>query len=242
MAGETITHLARISSLRGQALAIVFLPLRPIGWEGEGWGEVGQFPASPSRRLRSCLTPSIGTLPPHRWPDSSLSARSIRCRTPLHRLRGMLSLIPTAANCRDRQRQRCAQRFQRPRCSAYRPRPAIWPRDFVRPKTSALRREAPPVAEDVAVTVRSAISAPPPFRKLHCSGQKQPNSLVKPILSDTSPAGCGQVGRARPCCHRVAAHALRSAVVESDNLAGAGATAPGNATRRMVAGFAAALA
>ncbi len=36
-----------------------------------------------------------------------------------------LHCVPTAANCRDRQRQRCAQRFQRPRCSAYRPRPAI---------------------------------------------------------------------------------------------------------------------
>jgi hypothetical protein len=80
--------------------------------------------------------------------------------------------------------------------------------------------------------VRSAISAPPPFRKLHCSGQKQPNSLVKTDWSDTTAAGCGQVCRARPCCHRVAAHALRSAVVESEILAGAGATAPGNATRR----------
>jgi hypothetical protein len=70
--------------------------------------------------------------------------------------------------------------------------------------------------QDAAITVRSAISAPPPFRKLHCSGQKQPNSLVKPDWSDTTAAGCGQVCRARPCCHRVAAHALRSAVVESD--------------------------
>jgi len=86
--------------------------------------------------------------------------------------------------------------------------------------------------QDAAITVRSAISAPPPFRKLHCSGQKPPNSLVKPNWSDTTAAGYGQVCRARPCCHRVAAHALRSAVVESENLAGAGATAPGNATRR----------
>ena len=85
--------------------------------------------------------------------------------------------VPTAANCRDRQRQQCAQRIQRPRCSAYRPRPAIWPRDFVRPKTSAIRREAPPVAEDGALTVRSAISAPPSFRRLHCGGRKQPTSL-----------------------------------------------------------------
>ena len=69
--------------------------------------------------------------------------------------------------------------------------------------------------QDAAITVRSAISAPPPFRKLHCSGQKQPNSLLKPHWSDTTAAGCGQVCRARPCTHRVAAHALRSAVVES---------------------------
>ena len=32
-----------------------------------------------------------------------LCTRSILYRTPLHRLRGMLSLIPTAANCRDSQ-------------------------------------------------------------------------------------------------------------------------------------------
>lgn len=32
-----------------------------------------------------------------------LCTRSIRCRDPLHRLRGALSLIPTAANCRDSQ-------------------------------------------------------------------------------------------------------------------------------------------
>ena len=37
------------------------------------------------------------------------------------------------------------------------------------------------------ITVRSAISAPPPFRKLHCSGQKQPNSLEKQNQSDTPP-------------------------------------------------------
>ena len=35
-------------------------------------------------------------------PDSTFSARSIHYRTPLHRLRGMLSLIPSVANCRDR--------------------------------------------------------------------------------------------------------------------------------------------
>jgi hypothetical protein len=107
---------------------------------------------------------------------------------------------------------------------------AIWPRDSVRPR-QAIVREAPP-GQDMAITVRSAISAPPPFRKLHCSGQKQPNSLVKTDWSDTTAAGCGQVCRARPCCHRVADHALRSAVAESENLAGAGATAPENESSR----------
>ena len=91
---------------------------------------------------------------------------------------------------------------------------AIAPRGFARCKAAA-------------ITVRSAISAPPSFRKLHCGGRKQPNSLVRPSWSDTAAAGCGQVCRARPCCHRVAAHALRSAVVESENWHRAGATTPG---------------
>ena len=78
----------------------------------------------------SCLAPSIGTLPPHRWPDSSICIRSIPCRTPLHRLRGMLSLIPTAANCRDRQRQRC-------------------------PKESR-SRDAPHIGQDISITARGS--------------------------------------------------------------------------------------
>ncbi len=67
-----------------------------------------------------------------------------------------------------------------------------------------------------AIVARSAISAPPPFRRLHCSGQKRPNSLCKQNQSDTTAAGCVQFCRARPCTHRVAARALRSAVVESE--------------------------
>ena len=64
----------------------------------------------------------------------------------------------------------------------------------LRPASSRLRREAAPVAEDQelaprgfarckppALSVRSVISAPPPFRRLHCGGQKPPNSLRKPI-------------------------------------------------------------
>ena len=132
--GKKMAHPARISSLcssRGRTLAITRGRLLISAFRISGFSI---FPkASPSRCLRSFLTPSIGTLPPHRWPDSSLSARS----TPFHcNFAGYISVpfVPTAANCRDRQRQRCAQRFQRPRCSAYRPRPAIWPRDFVRPR------------------------------------------------------------------------------------------------------------
>jgi hypothetical protein len=54
-----------------------------------------------------------------------------------------------------------------------------------------------------------------------------PTSLIKPNWSDTSPPGCVQVCRARPCTHRVAALTLRSAVEESDFWLRAGATAPG---------------
>ncbi len=61
-------------------------------------------PASPSRHLRSVVAPSLGTLPPAPVTDSTFSVRSIRCRTPLHRFRGMLSLIPTVANRRDSQK------------------------------------------------------------------------------------------------------------------------------------------
>ena len=84
---------------------------------------------------------------------------------------------------------------------------AIWPRGFARPKTSA-------------ITVSTAI-----FRPLHYAGapfrrsENWPTSLVTPDWSDTSPSGCVRCCRARPCTHRVAARALRSAVEESDLLA-----------------------
>ena len=58
--------------------------------------------ASPSRHLRSFLAPSIGTVWPAHGLTRQLSARSTRCRTLLRRLRRMLSLVPTATNCRDR--------------------------------------------------------------------------------------------------------------------------------------------
>ena len=62
---------------------------------------------------------------PRPMTDSPFFARSIRCRTLLRRLRRMRSLIPTAANCRDSQQTSCAPEASRPRCSAYRPTPAI---------------------------------------------------------------------------------------------------------------------
>ena len=136
------SHRSFVRSCRGGSRSFSAISPSPAGRGG--------YAVEPSRRCRSnarlhradtCAliasvahaAPSIGTLPPHRWPDSSLSARS----TPFHcNFAGYISVpfVPTAANCRDRQRQRCAQRCQRPRCSAYRPRPAIWPRDFVRPR------------------------------------------------------------------------------------------------------------
>jgi len=100
-------------------------------------------------------------------------------------------------------------------------------------KTSAIRREAPPIAEDVAKAVRSAISAPPPLRKLHCGGQKQPNSLIKPDWSDTTTAGCAPASSHCPCSQwwpSARSYALPS--WSQRNGVRAGATTPGNATRR----------
>ena len=128
------SHRSFVRSCRGGSRSFSAISPSPAGRGVEpSRRRRSNCPASPSRRLRSFLAPSIGTLPPHRWPDSSICIRS----TPFHcNFAGYISVpfVPTAANCRDRQRQRCAQRCQRPRCSAYRPRPAIWPRDFVRPR------------------------------------------------------------------------------------------------------------
>ncbi len=119
------------------------------------------------------------------------------------------------------------------RGSACRRGQAIWPRGFARPKTSA-------------ITVSTAI-----FRPLHYAGapfrrsEKWPTSLVKPDWSDTSPSRCVRVCRARPCTHRVAARALRSAVEESDSLASRWRDYAGNNASRpgkVNAGFAALLA
>ena len=119
-------------------LAFLVFPLRPIGWEGEGQGEVGQFPASPSRRLS--FAPSAGTVPPAPLaglvsfvPAPFHSVSFSQTSIPLH-------FIPTVPNCRDRQRQRCFR-----------------PRDFVRPGISntargfaCRRREKEAIARDAS--------------------------------------------------------------------------------------------
>ncbi len=65
--------------------------------------------ASPSRHLRRA---TIGTVWPAHGLTRHLSARSTRCRTLLRRLRRMLSLVPTATNCQDRQKRRALPRLK----------------------------------------------------------------------------------------------------------------------------------
>jgi len=136
-------------------------------------GKKKAAPASPSRRLHSLAKKFAGSL--HAkwrhasaapWPDSpalcplhsvALSASMLAGAA---RTYADVSLVPTAANRRDRMKPGA-------------------------PKDTDGREASP--AKTAALTVRSAISAPPPFRKLHCGGQKQPTSLTRPGWSDTSP-------------------------------------------------------
>ncbi len=92
------------------------------------------------------------------------------------------------------------------------------------PKTSAIAPRGFARCKTPALTVSTAS-----FRSLRrLRSRIWPTSLTKPNWSDTSPSGCVPCVRPRPCTHRVAALALRSAVEESESLAGAGATAPGH--------------
>ena len=84
--------------LREPSLALT-RPWSPIGF---GSRQVTRFAQIASSPLPHCSARTTGR-------TRQLSVRSIRCRTQLRRLRWMLSLIPTAANCRDRHEQRCAQ-------------------------------------------------------------------------------------------------------------------------------------
>jgi len=61
---------------------------------------------------------------------------------------------------------------------------------------------------------------------LHSVTRNRPTSLKRPSWSETSPPGCTRNCRSRPCTHRVAVLAFRSAVEDSESLACATATAP----------------
>ena len=97
--GKWRCHPRRCAARVGERFLAVRLP----GWEVRPGPEPsrqicalrGSDKSSP-RRFRSA-----GTVPRRAAADSTFFARSIRCRTSLHRLRGMLSLIPTVTNCRD---------------------------------------------------------------------------------------------------------------------------------------------
>ena len=91
------SHRSFVRSCRGGSRSCSAISPSPAGRGGHAVEPSRRrrrnCPASPSRRLRSFLAPSIGTLPPHRWPDSSLSARSTsfhcnfggrRCGSHLH--------------------------------------------------------------------------------------------------------------------------------------------------------------
>jgi hypothetical protein len=115
--------------------------------------------ASQSRRLRSSAArrtrrtaphaPSIGTVPPAPCPDSpALQTVPLRSTNPLRRLRGAFRCVPTAANCRDRpQIGRTQSNNSRMSRGSARHEQAI-ARDASHGQDTAIRREAPPVAED----------------------------------------------------------------------------------------------
>ena len=149
---------------------------------------------------------------PHHWPDSSAFRPLHSLPRPASQATRTLSLIPTAANCRDRHRQRCAQNCKTTQAAMLR----------ISAKTG-----------NMAARLRPArwVQAMPANSREHGAfapaSQNTPTSLTRPSWSETSSSGCGRCCRARPCTHRVAALALRSAVEDSESLAGAIATAPG---------------
>ena len=129
---------ARIGRRR---LAKVFRAIQPFRLADDfrrGPGRERQK-ASQSGHLHPCQVSALFGRRPGR--TRQLSDRSIRCRTPLHRLRGMLSLIPTVENWRDRMKPaalRWCQSAWWPIRHGSRSGAAIkatrWPRDFVRPE------------------------------------------------------------------------------------------------------------
>ena len=111
------------------------------------WGYF-RIPPSPNRHLCSFLASSIGTVPPHRWPDSSalqpLHSAPLQFRR-LHFHFAAFRRPQTAETGKDSGAPGDSG-TQRPRCSAYRPASntargsacrrsqAIWPRGFARPR------------------------------------------------------------------------------------------------------------
>ena len=173
---------------------------------------------------------------PHRWPDSS-------ALQPLHSISLQLRRLRFRSIRSDGHKlPRPARTPLRPEIQETRGRDAphigqsaIWPRDFVRPrhqqygarlrlspKTAAIARDASHGQDAARVAVTASFHGAP-----QAALAKLADPAGKIIWSDTTAAGCGQVCRARPCTHRVAAHALRSDVVESKNWLRAGATVPG---------------
>ena len=215
-AGDAISPASQSGHLREPSLALT-RPWSPIGF---GSRQVTRFAQIASSPLPHCSARA-------RRQTHQLCARSTRCRTQLRRLRWMLSLVPTSANWRDcRRRHSCAPNKKE---SRGRDAPHIGPVGAGTPANMAARlrpartqqygarlRLSPRTS---ALTVSTARFAP--------ASQNTPTSLTKPSWSETSPPGCGRCCRSRPCTHRVAALALRSAVEDSDSLACAIATAPG---------------
>ena len=113
-------------------------------------------PASPSRHLRCQVSarfrPRTMTDSPALHPlHSSRSSPAFR-RNSIGSMPGLRSFVPTAANCRDSQNSSCAPGKAGHQWSRgfARPGPAI-ARDASHGQDTAIRREAPPVAEDTVV-------------------------------------------------------------------------------------------
>ena len=212
------------------------------------WGNAISL-ASPSRHLCSCLAPSIGTVPP-----ATAAGLASFAPAPLQSLQPCIPPQKPLAPCLA-----SAHSFRRPQTvetvtKAIAPPNAKWPRDYVRPaaiardashgQDTAIRREAPPIAEEKAIaprgfarcktsvlTVSTAIFRPlhfvSPLGKMADLTEGGPNAS----WSDTPPLGYMAVCRDFPFA--ISSHSLpfRSTSGESDLLASRSATAPiANAT------------
>ena len=110
------------------------------------------------------------------------------------------------------------QKIISPRCFARARRSNIGARRCLSPRTPAVAPRGYARCKAPELSVRSVISAPPPFRKLHCGGQKQPDSLRKPNLTDTPALGFAACRlRFDPDARKLAIMPLRSSGGESVN-------------------------